>query len=79
MTGCQGELIGQEFQVLIKDDDGNVVVDKEMKSQQNGFIDLWLPRDKKLHVTISNDGKTAESELSTYEGDNTCVTTMQLS
>lgn len=78
MTGCQGELAGKEFAVSIKDMDGNVILDETMKSQSNGFIDLWLPRDKKYQIKIEYDGKNAESEISTFENDGTCNTTMQL-
>ncbi|MEK3768006.1 CueP family metal-binding protein [Paenibacillus sp. FSL R7-0048] len=78
LTGCQGELTDDEFKVYIEDSEGNVIVDQEMKSLSNGFIDLWLPRDKQYNVTIEQDGKTAKSELSTFKSDNTCVTTMQL-
>ena len=79
MTGCQGELVDEEFEVYIEDMEGNVIVDETLKSQANGFIDLWLPRDKRYRVTISTDGKMVESELSTFENDHTCITTMQLS
>lgn len=78
LTGCQGELTEEDFDVEIRDSEGNVVVDKSLKTMKNGFIDLWLPRDENFSVVISHDGKTAESELSTYSGDNTCITTMQL-
>lgn len=78
LTGCQGELTEGEFSVYVEDAEGSVIVDQTMKSQSNGFIDLWLPRDKKYKVTIEHDGKTAKSELSTFESDDTCVTTMQL-
>jgi hypothetical protein len=78
LTGCQGELTEQEFSVYIEDNEGNVIVDQAMKSQSNGFIDLWLPRDKKYSVTIEQDGVKAKAELSTFKSDNTCVTTMQL-
>src|SRR5699024_5079135 len=78
LTGCQGELVEKEFDVYIEDEEGNVVVDETMTSLKNGFIDFWLPRDKTYNVKIQYDGKTAESEISTFEGDNTCITTMQL-
>lgn len=68
----------EEFDVYIEDTAGNVIIDKTMTSQANGFIDLWLPRDKKFLVKISNDGHVVESELSTFESDGTCITTMQL-
>ncbi|THE09353.1 hypothetical protein E1I69_22665 [Bacillus timonensis] len=78
LTGCQGELVEKEFEVYIEDEAGNVVVDETIASFENGFIDLWLPRDKTYQVKIGYDGKTAESQISTFEGDNTCITTMQL-
>lgn len=78
LTGCQGELVEEEFYVHIQDEEGNVVVDETITSFANGFIDLWLPRDKTYQVKIEHDGKTAESQISTFEGDNTCITTMQL-
>ncbi|OAB28291.1 hypothetical protein PMSD_22425 [Paenibacillus macquariensis subsp. defensor] len=78
LTGCQGELVEKEFNVNIKDEDGTVIVDEKMKSQSNGFIDLWLPRDTNYSITVEHDGKTAESEISTFETDDTCLTTMQL-
>ena len=78
LTGCQGELVEKEFDVYIEDEEGNVVVDETMTSLKNGFIDFWLPRDKSYNVKIQYDGKTAESEISTFKGDNTCITTMQL-
>ncbi|MRN52175.1 hypothetical protein GJB61_04105 [Paenibacillus sp. LC-T2] len=79
LTGCQGEMVEEDFNVSIVDLDGNSIMDKTlMKSQPNGFIDLWLPRDKTYRITIEHDGKIAESEVSTFESDDTCLTTMQL-
>jgi len=78
LTGCQGEMIKEEFDVYIEDMEGNVILDKTLTSQSNGFIDLWLPRDKTYRATITQDGKMVESEFSTFESDNTCISTMQL-
>jgi hypothetical protein len=78
LTGCQGEMAEEEFDVYIEDMDGNVILDETLKSQSNGFIDLWLPRDQTYRTTITHDGKMVESELSTFENDGTCITTMQL-
>lgn len=78
LTGCQGELVEKEFNVYIEDEEGNVMVDDTITSFANGFIDLWLPRDRTYQVKIEYDGKIAESTLSTFTGDNTCITTMQL-
>ncbi len=79
MTGCQGELVEETFDVFIEDKDGNVILDGEVVSQSNGFFDLWLPRDQIYKVKIEHHGKVVESEISTFENDGTCITTMQLS
>lgn len=78
LTGCQGEMINEVFDVYIEDSNGNVIIDQTMKSGANGFIDLWVPRKKTYQVTITQEGKIAESEFSTFKNDRTCITTMQL-
>lgn len=78
LTGCRGELAGEEFDVYIEDSEGTVIVNEKMVSTQNGFIDLWLPRDKTYQVKIQYGEKSAVSELKTFAGDDTCITTMQL-
>jgi len=78
LTGCQGELVNEEFDVYIEDTNGNVVVDKKITSYSNGFIDLWLPRNETFSVTIKHNGKTAQTEISTFNDDGTCITTMKL-
>lgn len=79
LTGCQGELVDQDFDFYIEDEEGNVIVDESMNSGENGFIDLWLPRDQTFKVKITQDGKQVDSEISTFENSWTCITTMQLS
>ena len=71
--------MNEDFEVYIEDNEGNVVLDETVQSLPNGFIDLWLPRDRTYQITIAYDGKTAQSEFSSFEGDDTCITTMQLS
>lgn len=78
LTGCQGELVDKKFDVHIQDEEGTVVVDETIASLENGFIDLWLPRDRTYQVKIEYDGKTVESKISTFKDDNTCITTMKL-
>lgn len=78
LTGCQGELVEKNFDVLIRDEEGTVVLDETMTSLENGFIDLWLPRDQTYQVKIEYDGKSVESVIETKKDENTCITTMQL-
>jgi hypothetical protein len=78
LTGCRGEMMNEEFTISIVDTDGNSVLDQTVKSQANGFIDLWLSRDKTYRITVDHDGRTAKSEFSTFDKDNTCITTIKL-
>lgn len=79
LTGCQGELVEEQFDVLIEDEAGNVIVDDILQTEANGFIDLWLPRDRTYRIFIEHNGKSVESEFSTFDDDGTCLTTFQLS
>lgn len=78
LTSCQGELVKKDFDIYIEDMEGHVILDETMSSGANGFIDLWLPRDRTFRVKITHDDKEVESEISTFENDGTCITTMQL-
>lgn len=78
LTGCQGEMVEEEFDVYIEDMEGNVMLEDTLKTQANGFIDLWLPRDETYNITIYHGGKKVESKFSTFEEDGTCITTLQL-
>ena len=78
LTGCQGEMTNQEFNVNVVDKDGKEIINQSMKSESNGFIDLWLPRDNTYQIKIEQNGKIAESTVSTFESDDTCLTTMQI-
>jgi len=78
LTGCQGEMVEEEFDIYIEDMEGNVVFEDILKTEANGFIDLWLPRNKTYNIIINHNEKKVESEFSTFEQDGTCITTMQL-
>lgn len=77
-SSCTGELKGRNFSVEVFDSDNNIVYDSITKSMKNGFLELWLPRGKEYEVMISHDGLSAQQDVSTYQGDNTCITTMRL-
>lgn len=78
LTGCQGEMSGKSFEVKVTDEDGNVIIDNTLQAHNNGFIDMWLPRDRKYQVEIVYGEKSVKEEITTFEGDNTCISTMQL-
>lgn len=71
-------MVNEEFDVYIEDTDGNVIINETLTSYANGFIDLWLPRNKTYLVKITHGEKVVEAELSTFKNDPTCITTMKL-
>lgn len=78
LTGCQSELVEEEFDVYIEDDEGNTVLEEKVTTLDNGFFDLWLPRDETYQITVHYQDMEVEAEISTFEEDATCITTMQL-
>lgn len=78
LTGCQGELVKEEFDIYIEDEKGNVVVNETLQTGVNGFIDLWLLRNQTYQIKIQHGSKLVESEFSTFDKDGTCITTLQL-
>lgn len=64
--------------VFVIDMDGNVVIVDTLITGANGFIDLWLPRDKQFRISVHYEGKKVESIISTIANDGTCITRLQL-
>ena len=78
MSSCQGEQVEKEFDVKAIDQDGNVLIDDTMATMRNGFIDLWLPRNRKIELTIEGLNRKVQGTIETFDGSKTCVTTFQL-
>ncbi len=78
-TGCQGELSQKEMMIKIVDTaTGDILKDETITTQKDGFIDLWLPKDKSFTVSFNYKGKTATEVLTTMPNSRTCITTMKL-
>jgi hypothetical protein len=78
MSGCRGELFNKVVSIDAKKKDGTVIIKEDMKTMSNGFIELWLPRDIDIDLTILYKGKESRGTISTYSDSNTCITTFQL-
>lgn len=78
LTGCQGEMVDEEMDVKITDEQGKVHFEETVTTFVNGFMDFWLPRDKQYTIEISYQNKYTEHIFSTFEGDSTCLTDLQL-
>ena len=77
LSGCQGELIEEELHVTVVDQKGNTIIDENMTTMKNGFLDLWLPRNQEFSVKITDGDLETEEVVSTYDDSRTCITTMQ--
>ena len=79
LTTCLGELRGEPVHLKItRADTGEVLVDQDKTTFDNGFVAAWVPRDISADVTITHAGKTNTTRVTTGPQDATCLTTMQL-
>jgi len=78
ISGCKAELVGVEVRVLAEAYDGTVLMDDTLVTGTSGFIELWLPRDIEIDLTLVAQGKLATGKITTYDTSDTCVTTFKL-
>lgn len=78
VTGCTGEMAGIPMYVHAETPDGTVIVDGMMTTMDNGFLEIWLPRDMEIDLTITAGGAAATQRVTTYATSETCITGMRL-
>jgi hypothetical protein len=79
ISSCDAELKSKSFNVVAKDSSSGVIYfDKTLESLNNGFIELWLPRNKTIHLHIVYNNLNTDGYITTTDNSNTCITTMQL-
>lgn len=78
LTTCTGELAGQSVDVKIVDSSGKTLVESPQQIYANGFVGFWLPRDIEGTITVTQDGRTATSPISTGQDAATCLSTLKL-
>ncbi|MHC4103318.1 MAG: CueP family metal-binding protein [Planctomycetota bacterium] len=79
MSSCQGELPEKEFYVKATDRNGNILVDGNIATLRNGFFELWLPRNRRIELTILGLNRRVKGTIETFDNSKTCITTLQLS
>jgi hypothetical protein len=77
-SACQSEMTNTPLKVYGRTESGMVVVDSTITTLSNGFIELWLPRNEKIELTIEASGKRGSEIITTYDTSRTCITTLQL-
>ena len=80
LTTCLGEMQNEEVKVVLTNaKSGERIVDKTMRTFDNGFVGLWLPRGIEATLTVESRGQKASTPISTASTeDATCLTTLQL-
>src|SRR5699024_11935713 len=63
LTGCQGEMVNEDFDIHIENLSGEVILDEKKQTEANGFVDIWLPREDTYDVTIIKDGKATTYDI----------------
>lgn len=79
LTTCLGELSNTSIELTVTDAvSGELVLSEQRVTADNGFVGVWLPRDRELVVQVSGEAGTGEQTVSTGAEDLTCLTTLQL-
>lgn len=60
------------------DRNGSVLIDDTVMTMRNGFMELWLPRNRKIKLTIKLDNLSVTDVIETFDNSKTCVTTFKL-
>ena len=77
LTTCTGELGNADIHVTVTSDAGEVLVDEDMTTFDNGFVGLWLPRDIEATLEVTYGDLSLTQDIATGEEDPTCLTTTQ--
>jgi hypothetical protein len=79
LTECEGELFGVPVEVVAsKATDGTVIFNQSVSTLDNGFLELWLPRNMEYKVTLVAEGRKATGRITTFKDSKTCITTFRL-
>lgn len=78
-SGCVGEMNNKKFKITLIDEKGKYLYNnEEIKTGDNGFMNLWITKDKTFTVLIEHDDKNVEFSLTTNKNSPTCITTAKL-
>jgi hypothetical protein len=78
MSSCQGEMVKQAVKVNLQSSDGKTVFTGTVKTLENGFLELWLPRELNMVISLEAAGKKVSGWISTFDSSDTCITTLRL-
>lgn len=78
LTTCVGELGEEDIHVTVTDDSGEVLVDEQRTTFDNGFVGVWVPADTSGTIEISYADMTGTTDFASDDDAATCITDLQL-
>jgi len=75
---CQAELKGVAFRYWLRSTDGAVSRTGTVRTGSDGFLEWWLPPNKRYVATFEYEGRRGTGTFSSFPKDPTCITTIQL-
>lgn len=78
LTTCVGELSNQDVDLTVTDASGEVLINEQRTTFDNGFVGVWVPADSNGTIEITYDGLTGTTNFSTGSESATCITDLQL-
>lgn len=78
ISSCEAELKKSEFFIKLSDENEVIFMEEVVHSLKNGFIELWLPKDREFETRVIYENKSCEFTLTTYETSRTCITDLKL-
>lgn len=80
LTTCLGEMRSTPIHIKITESGSKrVLVDERVKTFDNGFYGVWLPRNIDGEIEVTHEGKSGSADFSTKADGATCVTDLKLS
>jgi len=74
-SSCRGELVKVPVHATITDKAGEVILDEDLQTMENGFVGVWLPKGINANIQVTYNGKVAAADISTFANSETCLTT----
>ncbi len=75
---CQAELKAVTFRYWLRSTDGAVSRTGTVRTGSDGFLEWWLPPNKRYVATFEYEGRRGTGTFSSFPKDPTCITTIQL-
>jgi hypothetical protein len=75
---CLAEFKSALLNFTIVSGDGNYVLSDTIMTEDNGFFDLYLPKDKDYIASFTIDGKSGVGVITTRKDASNCITEIQV-